>query len=66
VGLRTGLNAVEKRKISYPCPELNPGRPARSLSLYPASTNEIALIWAMLNENLMYMLDEYDIRYAVR
>jgi hypothetical protein len=31
---RAGLDAVEYRKISYPCWESNPGRPAGSLSLY--------------------------------
>jgi hypothetical protein len=34
VGCRVGLDAVQKRKISWLCQELNPGRPARSSSLY--------------------------------
>jgi hypothetical protein len=29
VGPRVGLEAVEKRKISCPCQEQNPGHPAR-------------------------------------
>jgi hypothetical protein len=33
VGPRAGLNAVECSKISFPCSELNRGRPTRSLSL---------------------------------
>jgi hypothetical protein len=33
VGRRAGLDAVEKRKILH-CRESNPGRPARSTSLY--------------------------------
>jgi hypothetical protein len=37
VGPRAGLDAVEKRKISYSCWELNPGRPAHRLS-YPCET----------------------------
>jgi hypothetical protein len=31
---RTGLDAVEKRKILSPCRESHPGRPARSQALY--------------------------------
>jgi hypothetical protein len=31
VGLRTNLDAVAKRRISYPCREKNPGRPAHNL-----------------------------------
>jgi hypothetical protein len=34
VGLRAGLNAVQKRKITCTFLESNPGRPARNLSLY--------------------------------
>jgi hypothetical protein len=33
VGLRAGLDTVDKRKISYPYQESNPGRLARSPSL---------------------------------
>jgi hypothetical protein len=35
--LRAGLDAVEQRKISFPCRELNPGRPVHSPSLYQLS-----------------------------
>jgi hypothetical protein len=31
---RAGLDAVEKREVSYPCRESNPGRPSHSTSLY--------------------------------
>jgi hypothetical protein len=34
---KAGLDAVEKRKISCHCLESNPGRPARSLSLFQLS-----------------------------
>jgi hypothetical protein len=34
VGHKAGLDIVEKRKISWPFQELNPGRPARCMSLY--------------------------------
>jgi hypothetical protein len=34
---RSGLDAVEKRKISWPCRESNPSLPVRSLSLYQLS-----------------------------
>jgi hypothetical protein len=34
VGPRAGPDTVEHRKISCPCPESNPGRSARSPSLY--------------------------------
>jgi hypothetical protein len=34
VGPRAGLDAVEKRKISCPCWESNPGRPSRGPLLY--------------------------------
>jgi hypothetical protein len=34
VGPRAGLDAVEQRNISCFCRESNPGRPARSPSLY--------------------------------
>jgi hypothetical protein len=34
---RAGLDALEKRKISYPCRELYPSRRAGSLSLYRLS-----------------------------
>jgi hypothetical protein len=37
VDSRTGLEAVEKRKISYPYWELNLGRPVCSSSLYRLS-----------------------------
>jgi hypothetical protein len=37
MGPRAGLDLVEKRKISCPCLESNPGRPAYSLSLYRLS-----------------------------
>jgi hypothetical protein len=37
VGPRTGLDVVEKRKVALLCRESNPGRPARSLSLYRLS-----------------------------
>jgi hypothetical protein len=33
VGPRAGLDATEKRRISCPCQESNPGRPARSTTL---------------------------------
>jgi hypothetical protein len=33
VGLRAGLEAVETRRISSPCQELNPGHPSRTPSL---------------------------------
>jgi hypothetical protein len=36
MGLRAGLDAVDKRKI-FPYCESNPGRPARSPSLYRLS-----------------------------
>jgi hypothetical protein len=39
VGPRVGFNTVEKIKI-LPCRESNPGRPARSLSLYRLSYPE--------------------------
>jgi hypothetical protein len=32
-----GVDAAEKRKISCPCREPNPGRPERSVSLYRLS-----------------------------
>jgi hypothetical protein len=41
VGPRVGLNAVEKRKISCPCWDLNPGRPAL---FYLASSLESQLL----------------------
>jgi len=31
VGLRAGLDTVERRKNSSPCRQSNPGRPSRSL-----------------------------------
>jgi hypothetical protein len=34
VGPIAGMDAVEYRKISYPCRESNPGRPAHSTSLF--------------------------------
>jgi hypothetical protein len=37
VGLRADLGPTKKRKISYFCRESNPGRPARSASLYRLS-----------------------------
>jgi hypothetical protein len=37
VGPTAGLDIVEKRKISYPYLESNPGRPSRSQSLYRLS-----------------------------
>jgi hypothetical protein len=37
VGPRAGMEAVEERKVSFPCPELNHGRPAPSPSLYGLS-----------------------------
>jgi hypothetical protein len=37
VGPRAGLDAMEKRKISFSCRRSNPGRPARSPSLYRLS-----------------------------
>jgi hypothetical protein len=37
VGPKAGLDAVEKRKISCPCRESDPGRPAVSPSLYRLS-----------------------------
>jgi hypothetical protein len=37
LGSTVGLDAVEKRKISCHCPELNPGLPACSPSLYRLS-----------------------------
>jgi hypothetical protein len=37
VGPRTGLDAVEKRKISCPCQESNPAHSTGSLSLYRLS-----------------------------
>jgi hypothetical protein len=37
VGSKVGLDAVEKRKISYPCRESNPGRPSHGSSVYRLS-----------------------------
>jgi hypothetical protein len=37
VGPRTGLDTGEMREISFPCWELNPGRPAPSRSSYAGS-----------------------------
>jgi hypothetical protein len=51
VGPKAGLDAVEQRKIYCPCRESNPGRPARSPSLYrlshpnyPTLTSETEMI----------------------
>jgi hypothetical protein len=38
VGPRADFDAVEKREISRPCRESNPGRPSRSPSLYRLSS----------------------------
>jgi hypothetical protein len=46
VGSRVDLDAVEKRKISSPCRESNPDRPAPSLAAIPAEIFELAqLLW---------------------
>jgi hypothetical protein len=37
MGPRAGLDAVKKRKVSFPCWESNPGRPASSTLLYKLS-----------------------------
>jgi hypothetical protein len=37
VGTKADLDAVDKFVIACPCQESNPGRPARSLSLYRLS-----------------------------
>jgi hypothetical protein len=44
VGHRAGLDTVKKRKMSCPCRESNPGRPAPSPSLYRLSCLEIQQI----------------------
>jgi hypothetical protein len=44
MGSRTGLNAVEKRVISYPCRESNPGRSARSLVAVPTEMSRLNLL----------------------
>jgi hypothetical protein len=48
LGPTSGLETLEKRNISCPCLELNPGRPARSPSLnqlsYPDSCNTVRAI----------------------
>jgi hypothetical protein len=43
VGPRAGLDAVDWRKTSCPCRKSNPGRPARSLSLYRAILTLISI-----------------------
>jgi hypothetical protein len=41
---RAGLYPVEKRKISCPCRESNPGRPSRSPSLYWLSSTFLLVV----------------------
>jgi hypothetical protein len=54
VGSRTDVETVEIRKISYPCRESIPGRPAGSQSLYrlsnPASENKHTQRWIHINK----------------
>jgi hypothetical protein len=41
VGPRAGLDATEKNKISCPCRETNPSRPARSLVAIPTELSRM-------------------------
>jgi hypothetical protein len=41
VGPRAGLDVTEKRKISFPCRESNPGRPACSLVAIPTELSRL-------------------------
>jgi hypothetical protein len=55
VGPRDGLDAVEERKI-LPCRESNPGRPARSPSLYRLNHPD-SLNWIKFkNKNLEHQV----------
>jgi hypothetical protein len=42
VGPRTSLDAVGEKKILIPCPESNPGRPARSLLAIPTELSRLS------------------------
>jgi hypothetical protein len=50
VGPRVGLDAVEERKVFYPCRESNPGCSARSPSLYRLSWAPVKVLLGGLNE----------------
>jgi hypothetical protein len=49
VGPRAGLDAMEKRKISCPCCESNPGCPAHSLVSIPAELSWLLNLLGMNN-----------------